>query len=289
MMKLVSALSFVVVLLITGCGKDPVVLSPADQLTKDVQTIDDYLAAQKITAVKDPSGLRYAVTAQGTGAKPNLYSNVNVNYVGKFLENSQTFTKSASPSTLQLYSNLIAGWEIGLPQVNKGSKVTLYIPSGLAYGASGSTDGTIPANTNIVFDIELLDDSAQLLKDVATIDKYLDSLKITAVKDPSGLRYVVAQVGSGAKPTNTNTVYFTYVGKILKSETTFGQSSSVVNAYMGTIAPVGLQIGFQQINKGSSATFYIPSNLGFGLNTASNGIVTPNSNLVYTIQFVDSN
>lgn len=291
MNKILSILSLIGLFFIAGCSKDPVVLNPADQLTKDIQLIDDYLASKNITAVKDPSGLRYLVTREGTGAKPALYSNVNVNYDGKFLESGQSFGKSTSAYTQGLYYNLIEGWRIALPQVKKGSKVTLYIPSGLAYGANGSLNGTIASNTNIIFDIDLLDDADQLAKDVATIDRYLDSLKIIAVKDPSGLRYTVDALGAGAKPTLGKSVYFTYSGKLLKTGGVFDQSSLVVSAYLGLesrLSP-GLIIGFQQITRGSTATFYIPSSLGFGLNPVSSLNVPANSNLIYTIKFTDSN
>jgi FKBP-type peptidyl-prolyl cis-trans isomerase len=287
MNKILSLLFLVGLFFITGCSKDPVALSPADQLLKDTQAIDDYLASKNITAVKDPSGLRYVVTSQGTGAKPTLDLNVNFSYEGKILESGQTFDKSTSAVTFPLY-NLIQGWQIGLPLVNKGSKVTLYIPSGLGYGPNGSADGSISGNTNIMFDLEILDDAAQLAKDVAAIDKYLDSLKITAVKDPSGLRYSIAAAGAGAKPTLTNTVYYTYSIKIFKTDTSVGQATSIVPSRLLTLGIPGLRIGFQQIAKGSTVIFYIPSSLAAGLNTSFNKISIPsNSNLVFTIQFVD--
>jgi len=282
--KILGFLFLIGLVVISGCSKTADVLSPADQLVKDTKIIDDYLAAQNITAVKDPSGLRYVVTSQGTGAKPALYSNVNVNYVGKLLDNGTTFDKSSSAITFALYT-VIQGWQVGLPNINKGSKVTLYIPSGQGYGAYGSSDGSIPANANLIFEIELLDDSAQLQKDIAIIDKYLDSLKITAIKDPSGIRYNVTIAGSGSKPTLSNTVYFTYSGKVLKTDLIFGQSSTLLSSYLGTMAPPGLQTGFQQIQTGSSATFYIPSSLAFGLNSSASSGITPNSNIIYTIQF----
>jgi FKBP-type peptidyl-prolyl cis-trans isomerase len=276
-------------LLVAACSKEPEVLSPADQLVKDTQAIDDYLATKNITAVKDPSGLRYVVTSQGTGAKPSLDLNVNINYEGKILESGQTFDKSTTAVTFPLY-NLIQGWQIGLPLVNKGSKVTLYIPSGLGYGPNGSGDGSIPSNANLMFDLEILDDAAQLTKDVATIDKYLDSLKITAVKDPSGLRYTVAAAGTGAKPTLTNTVYYTYEGTVFKTTTSVGKATSLVSSYLRNLSIPGLRIGFQQIAKGSTATFYIPSSLAVGLSKSFNGVtIPPNSNLVFTIQFVEIN
>jgi uncharacterized lipoprotein YajG len=58
MNKILSLFFLVGLFFVAGCSKDPVVLNPADQLTKDIQLIDDYLASKNITAVKDPSGLR---------------------------------------------------------------------------------------------------------------------------------------------------------------------------------------------------------------------------------------
>jgi FKBP-type peptidyl-prolyl cis-trans isomerase FkpA len=283
--KMLSFLFLIGLIAVSGCNKTTEVLSPADQLIKDTQIIDDYLAAQKITAVKDPSGLRYVVTSQGTGAKPALYSNVNVNYVGKFLDNGTIFDQSTAGTTFALYT-VIQGWQVVLPNINKGSKLTLYVPSGLGYGAYGNSSGSIPGNANLIFEIELLDDSAQLQKDIAIIDKYLDSLKITtAIKDPSGLRYNVTTPGSGSKPTLSNTVYFSYTGKVLKTGVVFGESTSLVSSYLGTTVPPGLQTGFQQIQPNSSVTFYIPSSLAFGLNSSAKSGITANSNIIYTVQF----
>ena len=51
--------------------------------------------------------------------------------------------------------NVIKGWQIGIPKVSEGGAITLFIPSKLAYGkrAKGSN---IPANSVLVFDVELL-------------------------------------------------------------------------------------------------------------------------------------
>jgi len=282
MTKLGSVLFLLGILSITGCNKNTDVLSAADQLTKDVKTIDDYLASKSITAIKDPSGLRYVVTSQGTGAKPSVYSNVNVNYVGKYLDSGASFDKSAKPVTLSLYT-VIEGWQIGIPNIAKGSKFTLYIPSGLAYGALGSADGTISANANLIFEVELLDDNPQFQKDIATIDKYLDSLKVTAVKDPSGLRYVVNSAGTGGKPILNSIASYSYTARLLATGANIDSRS--VSYYISTITPVGLQTGLQLMQRGSSITFYFPSSLGFGLNSSSS--IPPNSNLVYTVQLLD--
>ena len=58
------------------------------------------------------------------------------------------------PTILSL-ANVISGWQLGIPEFKKEGKGTLLIPSALAYGSSGR--GSIPPNTVLAFDIELLD------------------------------------------------------------------------------------------------------------------------------------
>jgi FKBP-type peptidyl-prolyl cis-trans isomerase len=51
---------------------------------------------------------------------------------------------------------LILGWLLVLPTVPAGSKLTLYIPSGLGYGEAGGANGKIPSNANLIFEIEFV-------------------------------------------------------------------------------------------------------------------------------------
>jgi FKBP-type peptidyl-prolyl cis-trans isomerase FkpA len=123
------------------------------RLQQDVETIDTYLSDQGITAIEDASGIRYTIDVQGTGNKPCLENSVTVMYKGKLLSNGTQFDASANPVSFPL-SNLIVGWQIILPKIQAGSTVTLYIPSGFAYGPSQV--GSIPANANLIFEIEFL-------------------------------------------------------------------------------------------------------------------------------------
>jgi len=50
---------------------------------------------------------------------------------------------------------VIPGFAQGLQLVSKGSVVRLCIPAALGYGTQGS--GSIPANSDLVFQVELLD------------------------------------------------------------------------------------------------------------------------------------
>ena len=123
------------------------------QLTADIQDIDDYLVSISQTATEDESGLRYAITEQGSGETPCLESNVTVAYTGVFMSNGNILDES---NGVQVKLNtLIKGWQIAFLKFNRGTKATLYIPSGLAYGSAGRSG--IPANANLIFFVELID------------------------------------------------------------------------------------------------------------------------------------
>ncbi|HRI77922.1 MAG TPA: FKBP-type peptidyl-prolyl cis-trans isomerase [Cyclobacteriaceae bacterium] len=123
------------------------------QLAIDVALIDKYLSDRNITPFKD-GALRYVVTTPGSGSAPCLESTIAVTYTGKLMTNGNIFDSSANATSFSL-SSLILGWKIGLLNVSKGAVVTLYIPSGYAYGPTARTG--IPANSNLIFDITLAD------------------------------------------------------------------------------------------------------------------------------------
>ena len=101
------------------------------------------------------SGLQYSVVKQGDGPKPSVNDAVEVDYVGKFLDN-KTFDSSyerGQSATFPL-KGVIAGWTEGLQLMPVGSIYKLYIPYNLAYGERGYP-GAIPAYATLVFEIEL--------------------------------------------------------------------------------------------------------------------------------------
>lgn len=126
----------------------PDTAAPQSEITE----LENYINANGFLATKDYRGFFFSIVEQGTGAKPNNCSTVTVNYVGN-LKNGTVFDSSTNVSFK--LSGLITGWQQGLALIGKGGKIKLYIPPSLGYGSQASA--SIPANSILVFEIDLLD------------------------------------------------------------------------------------------------------------------------------------
>ena len=61
------------------------------------------------------------------------------------------------PFTFVLPGRLVEGWNLGMKNVTVGTVRRLYIPSSLAWGAQEAAGGRIPANSDVFFEVEVLD------------------------------------------------------------------------------------------------------------------------------------
>lgn len=136
-------------LILTSC------LKKNNQPDIDDQIIQNYLVKNNLTAIKDPSGLYYIMTQEGTGLSPDISHTVEVKYQGRLIDGT-VFDQTETDKTFTYpLSGLILGWQIGIPMLKRGGKATFFIPSSLGYGST--TMGPIPSNSVLIFDIELVD------------------------------------------------------------------------------------------------------------------------------------
>ena len=144
-----------------------VVLSTSDaqKLTQDIAAVDTYLEGKEIDAVEDPTGLRYVITQTGGGPTATWYDQVKYRAAFRLMSNDEQVVANVefAPSennVNRVIDQIAHGLKTALQKVPEGSKITLYVPSGLAYGAEGASDNgqqVIPANANIIIDVELID------------------------------------------------------------------------------------------------------------------------------------
>lgn len=118
---------------------------------------DDPLArnARARGVVVTASGLQYKVLTPGKpgAAKPTDADVALVNYEGKLL-NGTTFDKSQQPTPMPV-TGVVPGFSEALKLMPKGSKYRFWMKPSLGYGDKAA--GPIPANSTLVFDVELLD------------------------------------------------------------------------------------------------------------------------------------
>jgi FKBP-type peptidyl-prolyl cis-trans isomerase FkpA len=121
------------------------------QLENDV--IKKYIEQNNLNATETGSGLFYVIDNVGTGANPSSSSTVTVIYKGYLLKGT-VFDQSAATGVSLNLANVIEGWKEGIPYFKLGGgKGKLIIPSALGYGDQEKS--SIPANSVLVFDIEL--------------------------------------------------------------------------------------------------------------------------------------
>jgi FKBP-type peptidyl-prolyl cis-trans isomerase len=133
----------------------------AKKPTKIVHTRPNTKAPTKVTGdgVKTDSGLQYWDIVVGTGKVAKEGDGVRVHYTG-WLTNGKKFDSSVDagrPFTFVLGNGeVIKGWDEGVAGMKVGGKRQLHIPPDLGYGESGTPDGTIPPNSTLIFEVQLL-------------------------------------------------------------------------------------------------------------------------------------
>ncbi|MCL4132880.1 UNVERIFIED_CONTAM: hypothetical protein GTU68_053231 [Idotea baltica] len=121
-----------------------------------MEEIEKFINDNSLDALSTPTGLHYVIEQEGNGEHPTIDDVVTVHYHG-YLTNGDVFDSSVErnqPISFGL-RQVIQGWQEGIPLFSKGGKGKLLIPSHLGYGSQ--SQGGIPANSVLIFDVELID------------------------------------------------------------------------------------------------------------------------------------
>lgn len=155
--------------LITSAGFSILVIWQArnDQKKKDITSqINKITEANKLqgtkladfTPVDKIETLQPIDTIVGTGNEVKPGDTVTAHYTGAVAATGVIFQSSHDgqnkPVAFPL-ANVIKGWTEGVPGMKVGGKRRLLIPAAQAYGANPPGGSGIPANADLVFDIEL--------------------------------------------------------------------------------------------------------------------------------------
>lgn len=148
--------------IITGMFFSVFLTSLVTPTTKEPQT---EMATDKSVLKTSQSGIRYQIikAAPTDAVKPKSGSKVSVQYTGWLNDNDQPGQKFDSsydrnePFTFIVgKGQVIKGWDESVLDMHFGEKRRVIIPAELAYG-SRAVGKIIPANSSLIFDIDLLD------------------------------------------------------------------------------------------------------------------------------------
>ena len=142
-------------------------LTKGDDNTKEATTSDTATDKPKegqlqgtkladFTPVASVTELQKIDITVGTGDEVKAGDTVTAHYTGALAKDGTIFQSShdmGQPATFPL-SGVIKGWQEGVPGMKVGGKRRLLIPAAQAYG-NQAREG-IPANSDLVFDIELV-------------------------------------------------------------------------------------------------------------------------------------
>ena len=113
---------------------------------------------------KSDTGFFYQVIKNGNGIQSKHGQMVTVHYSGHLLDGTDKVGKFFDSSVRRNQpfkfnvgkGQVIKGWDQALSMMHVGDKWLVMLPSNLAYGSQNVGGGLIPANSTLLFEIELL-------------------------------------------------------------------------------------------------------------------------------------
>ncbi len=124
------------------------------------------------------------------------------------------------------------------------------------------------------------------IRDEGQIQKYLADNNLKAEKDTSGFYYIIHKTTGSPKPTPEKCVEVKYSGKFLKTGLEFDKNERIGFSLNEVIT--GWKWSIPLLGKGDSATFFIPSKLGYGPQGYP-GAIPPDAVLMFDIALLDFN
>ena len=118
-----------------------------------------YLAgsAKKPGTIVRPSGLQYRVLRSGSGRRPGGDDVVRIAYKVSLINGTVVdATTPVLPASLGMASVSMAGLAEALSLMHAGDRWQLVLPANLALGPKGATNGAIPPNQTLLFDLTLI-------------------------------------------------------------------------------------------------------------------------------------
>ncbi|MFT6337835.1 MAG: FKBP-type peptidyl-prolyl cis-trans isomerase [Halioglobus sp.] len=255
---------FSLMVFVSSCSSDFDGISPKE-----------YVEQNNLNATELEGGMYILIDEVGDAQRATADQVVLVDYRGILANTGETVLEGENFTGV--FSTLLLGWQTGLKEIGVGGKCTLILPPDLAFGDQ-VIEG-IPQKSTVVFEVTL-----KGIFSATTVEGYIERNNLSTTVLENGVQIVIIEPGNNKKPTANTEVRVNYKGK-LTNELVFDQGEDVSFNLSDLIE--GWGIGLQEIGEGGKCILIIPSESGYGITGAGNGVIPPNSPLVFEIDLIE--
>lgn len=123
-----------------------------------------WFSAGQMRGTTTASGVQFRTLVEGEGALVTANDGVVIEYVGTLSDGTEFESTEGRPAPL-LVNQVVPGFAEALQKMQKGGRYKIRIPAAQAYGATPPPGSPIPANSDLLFDIKVL----EVIKDAASL------------------------------------------------------------------------------------------------------------------------
>ena len=115
-----------------------------------------WFGAGSLRGETSPSGLGFRTVEAGSGPMIKGVDGVLIEYEGRLPNGTVFDTSEGRGPTPMIAGQVIPGFAEALTRMQKGGRYRIRIPAALGYGASPPPGGPIPANSDLEFDVHVV-------------------------------------------------------------------------------------------------------------------------------------
>jgi FKBP-type peptidyl-prolyl cis-trans isomerase len=304
-MKLLKTFAFIFFTfgLLGSCKrKDPNADFLAEQLSRNEQEIQSYIAQKGLQMQKDENGIYYQIFGSPQSKTPDTtFRHVIIKYETRLipsetpidtnykLSGSKTLTfallnPTGNNRTLITPRGIDIFLQLGKEKLFKGQKAILLMNHTMGYGTASSP--FLPPYSAIRVDLELVD----VKSETEFIADKIAELNVPVTQNKDGVIFSLTDVGTTDLIRDSSTVTVKYIGRRVIDNTIFDANQSFTFKPIGNVIN-GWRIGIPLMKKGEKGYLFIPSSQAYkGTGSANNSgsfVVFPFDPIYFEIEILN--